>query len=56
MRQIRVGDDRWAPTLPKAKYIFHKNEYAAWEADGEVEEFKAANAKLSAPLNKLDGR
>ena len=22
----------WVPTFPKAKYIFHKKEYAAWEA------------------------
>ena len=22
---------RWVPTFPKAKYIFHKREYAAWE-------------------------
>jgi glyoxylase-like metal-dependent hydrolase (beta-lactamase superfamily II) len=23
---------RWVPTFPRAKYIFHKREYAAWEA------------------------
>jgi len=23
---------RWVPTFPKAKYVFHKREYAAWEA------------------------
>jgi glyoxylase-like metal-dependent hydrolase (beta-lactamase superfamily II) len=22
---------RWTPTFPKAKYVFHKREYAAWE-------------------------
>jgi glyoxylase-like metal-dependent hydrolase (beta-lactamase superfamily II) len=27
-----LRDGRWAPTFPKAKYIFHKGEYAAWEA------------------------
>jgi glyoxylase-like metal-dependent hydrolase (beta-lactamase superfamily II) len=24
---------RWVPTFPNAKYIFHKAEYAAWEAE-----------------------
>jgi len=28
--QLRGG--RWVPTFPKAKYVFHKREYAAWEA------------------------
>ena len=27
-----LRDGRWVPTFPKAKYIFHKREYAAWEA------------------------
>ncbi len=27
-----LRDGRWVPTFPKAKYIFHKTEYAAWEA------------------------
>ena len=27
-----LRDGRWVPTFPKAKYIFHKGEYAAWEA------------------------
>jgi Metallo-beta-lactamase superfamily len=26
-----LRDGRWVPTFPKAKYIFHKREYAAWE-------------------------
>ena len=26
-----AGDGRWVPTFPKAKYVFHKREYAAWE-------------------------
>jgi glyoxylase-like metal-dependent hydrolase (beta-lactamase superfamily II) len=26
-----LRDGRWVPTFPKAKYIFHKGEYAAWE-------------------------
>jgi glyoxylase-like metal-dependent hydrolase (beta-lactamase superfamily II) len=25
-------DGRWVPTFPNAKYIFHKDEYAYWEA------------------------
>jgi len=25
-------DGRWVPTFPRAKYVFHKREYAAWEA------------------------
>ena len=28
---MAVRDGRWVPTFPKAKYIFHKGEYAAWE-------------------------
>ena len=27
-----LRDGRWVPTFPKAKYIFHKGEYAYWEA------------------------
>lgn len=27
-----LRDGRWVPTFPKAKYIFHRREYAAWEA------------------------
>ena len=27
-----LRDGRWVPTFPNAKYIFHKDEYAAWEA------------------------
>ena len=26
-----LRDGRWVPTFPKAKYIFHKGEYAFWE-------------------------
>lgn len=26
-----LRDGRWVPTFPKAKYVFHKQEYAAWE-------------------------
>jgi glyoxylase-like metal-dependent hydrolase (beta-lactamase superfamily II) len=26
-----LRDGRWVPTFPKAKYIFHRREYAAWE-------------------------
>src|SRR4030081_1205049 len=28
-----LRDGRWVPTFPKAKYVFHKNEYAVWEAE-----------------------
>ncbi len=29
-----LRDGRWVPThVPDAKYIFHKREYAAWEAE-----------------------
>jgi len=28
----RLLNGRWVPTFPKAKYIFHKDEYAHWEA------------------------
>ena len=27
-----LRDGRWVPTFPNAKYIFHKGEYAHWEA------------------------
>ena len=27
-----LRDGRWVPTFPKAKYVFHKREYDAWEA------------------------
>ena len=27
-----LRDGRWVPTFPHAKYVFHKREYAAWEA------------------------
>ncbi len=27
----RLENGRWVPTFPKAKYVFHKREYAAWE-------------------------
>ena len=26
-----LRDGLWVPTFPKAKYVFHKREYAAWE-------------------------
>jgi glyoxylase-like metal-dependent hydrolase (beta-lactamase superfamily II) len=28
----KLVDGRWVPTFPNAKYVFHKREYAAWEA------------------------
>ncbi|RAI59086.1 MBL fold metallo-hydrolase [Roseicella frigidaeris] len=27
----RLVNGRWVPTFPRAKYVFHKREYAAWE-------------------------
>ncbi|GGC46019.1 MBL fold metallo-hydrolase [Siccirubricoccus deserti] len=27
----RLVNGRWVPTFPRAKYVFHKGEYAAWE-------------------------
>ena len=27
----KLVNGRWVPTFPKAKYIFHKDEYAFWE-------------------------
>ena len=27
-----LRDGRWVPTFPNAKYVFHKREYAYWEA------------------------
>jgi glyoxylase-like metal-dependent hydrolase (beta-lactamase superfamily II) len=35
----RLVNGRWVPTFPQAKYIFHRGEYAAWEAaDAKGEE------------------
>jgi glyoxylase-like metal-dependent hydrolase (beta-lactamase superfamily II) len=28
-----LRDGRWVPTFPNARYIFHKREYAVWEAE-----------------------
>ena len=28
-----LRDGRWVPTFPNAQYIFHKSEYAGWEAE-----------------------
>jgi hypothetical protein len=28
-----LRDGRWVPTFPNAKYVFHRREYAAWEAE-----------------------
>ena len=28
-----LRDGRWVPTFPNAKYIFHRTEYAVWEAE-----------------------
>ena len=31
-----LRDGRWVPTFPNAKYIFHKREYAYWEAQAKL--------------------
>ena len=36
-----LRDGRWVPTFPKAKYIFHKGEYAAWEESTKRGETRA---------------
>ena len=36
-----LRDGRWVPTFPRAKYVFHKREYAAWR--------KPPNAATSHP-------
>jgi glyoxylase-like metal-dependent hydrolase (beta-lactamase superfamily II) len=30
-----LRNGRWVPTFPKAKYIFHKGEYAAWQEEAK---------------------
>jgi len=35
----RLADGRWAPTFPRAKYVFHRREYAFWEAASKRGEF-----------------
>ena len=36
-----LRNGRWVPTFPKAKYIFHKREYAAWEESTKRGETRA---------------
>lgn len=31
-----LRDGRWVPTFPNAKYVFHKREYAIWEAEHKL--------------------
>lgn len=38
-----LSNGKWVPTFPNAKYVFHKREYAAWEA--------AANGAGEQPAN-----
>ena len=33
----RLVNGRWVPTFPKAKYVFHKGEYAYWEAQAKAD-------------------
>ena len=42
-----LRDGRWVPTFPKAKYIFHKGEYAAWESKSED-----TSTSLASPLDE----
>jgi glyoxylase-like metal-dependent hydrolase (beta-lactamase superfamily II) len=39
----RLRNGRWVPTFPNAKYIFHKDEYAYWEAATERGESPPGN-------------
>ena len=32
----QLVDGRWVPTFPNAKYIFHRDEYAFWEENGDA--------------------
>ncbi len=38
-----LRDGRWVPTFPKAKYVFHKKEYAAWEQATKEQENPPGN-------------
>jgi hypothetical protein len=41
-----LRNGRWVPTFPKAKYIFHKCEYAAWEESTKRGETRARAAAM----------
>ena len=43
----RLVNGRWVPTFPKAKYIFHKREYAAWEQATKEEKIRPAMSGAS---------
>ena len=44
-----LRDGRWVPTFPNAKYIFHKGEYAAWEAEN-AQRRQSARHRVSGQL------
>ena len=46
-----LRNGRWAPTFPNAKYIFHKDEYAHWEAVSARDEAPPGILKGSLPGN-----
>ena len=41
-----LRNGRWVPTFPKAKYVFHKREYAAWEESTKRGENRPAAAAM----------
>jgi glyoxylase-like metal-dependent hydrolase (beta-lactamase superfamily II) len=41
-----LRNGRWVPTFPKAKYIFHKSEYAAWEESTKRGETRAGGVAM----------
>ena len=42
-----LRNGKWVPTFPKAKYIFHKGEYAAWEGQTSAARTGRAAAAMS---------
>ena len=46
-----LRNGRWTPTFPNAKYIFHKDEYATWEAVSARGEAPPGILKGSLPGN-----
>jgi glyoxylase-like metal-dependent hydrolase (beta-lactamase superfamily II) len=46
-----LRNGRWTPAFPKAKYIFHKDEYAHWEAVAARDEAPPGMLRGSLPGN-----
>jgi glyoxylase-like metal-dependent hydrolase (beta-lactamase superfamily II) len=46
-----LRDGRWVPTFPRAKYVFHKREYAAWEASVAAGEERAGGGAAVFGMN-----